>query len=273
MENKLVIGILDIVEDKLREFGVQLPDEMREDSKDPIVGFHYAELHDRIKEYLEEVGVLEKDGVSAESPASRVTRKAITEFERTILNQLEEVRDDLWDYDLDVLQFIDAEHQNCIWYGGPVATVEHKGYVCSLEACGDVAVSVMTPDCSDVMCRYYNKDNRGAYWDQDAREHLVNDRHLDELYEEGRLVFGLNNWFEVFIEDPQGVRSQITEVCSSDNLEECIIEMVETMDLIIADVEQSKRPIAERIAEATSKSIKTESGGAAKVGVKNDIEV
>ena len=57
MENKLVIGILDIVEDKLREFGVTLPDDDREDSKDPIVGYQYAELHDRIKEYLEAQGV------------------------------------------------------------------------------------------------------------------------------------------------------------------------------------------------------------------------
>lgn len=59
MENKLVIGILNIFEDKLREFGVQLPDDDREDSTDPIVGYQYAELHDRIKEFLEEQGVLQ----------------------------------------------------------------------------------------------------------------------------------------------------------------------------------------------------------------------
>ena len=58
MENKLVIGILDIVEDKLREFGIMLPADEREGSKDPIVGYHYAELHDRIAEYLEEKGLL-----------------------------------------------------------------------------------------------------------------------------------------------------------------------------------------------------------------------
>lgn len=61
MENKLVIGILNIVEDKLREFNIQIPDDDREDSKDPIVGYQYAELHDLIKEYLEEQGVMEED--------------------------------------------------------------------------------------------------------------------------------------------------------------------------------------------------------------------
>ena len=58
MENKYVIGILNIVEDKLREFGIEIPDDYREDSKDPIVGYQYAELHDRIQEYLEDNGLL-----------------------------------------------------------------------------------------------------------------------------------------------------------------------------------------------------------------------
>lgn len=71
MENKLVIGILNIVEDKLREFGIMLPDDDREDSKDPIVGYQYAELHDRIKEFLEEQGVMEK-GEDFVRPAEKV---------------------------------------------------------------------------------------------------------------------------------------------------------------------------------------------------------
>ena len=57
MENSLVVGILDIVEDKLREFGIQIPDDEREESSDPIVGYQYAELHDKIKEYLEDKGI------------------------------------------------------------------------------------------------------------------------------------------------------------------------------------------------------------------------
>lgn len=61
MESKLVFGILDIVEDKLREFGIEIPDPDRGGNNDPIVGYQYAELHDRIKEYLEEKGVMETD--------------------------------------------------------------------------------------------------------------------------------------------------------------------------------------------------------------------
>lgn len=63
MENKLVVGILNIVENKLREFGIQIPDADREDSTDPIVGYQYAELHDQIQEYLEEAGVFEDKSI------------------------------------------------------------------------------------------------------------------------------------------------------------------------------------------------------------------
>jgi len=56
--NQTVVDILNIVEDKLREFNIQIPDDDREDSSDPIVGYRYAELHDLIKEYLEDRGML-----------------------------------------------------------------------------------------------------------------------------------------------------------------------------------------------------------------------
>lgn len=77
MENKLVIGILNIVEDKLREFNIQIPDEDREDSKDPIVGYQYAELHDRIKEYLEDAGVME-EGQDFVKPSGKVSVHGIS---------------------------------------------------------------------------------------------------------------------------------------------------------------------------------------------------
>ena len=70
MENSLVIGILNIVEDKLREYGIQLPAEEREDSTDPIVGYDYAELHDRILEYLQERDLINDKKVNVFSISS-----------------------------------------------------------------------------------------------------------------------------------------------------------------------------------------------------------
>lgn len=75
-DRTIVNDILDIVEDKLREFSIQIPDDDREDSTDPIVGYHYAELHDRIKEYLEEAGFL-KDLHSSEKHLAEKDLKQI----------------------------------------------------------------------------------------------------------------------------------------------------------------------------------------------------
>ena len=238
MENKLVVGILNIVEDKLREFNVQLPDDMREDSNDPIVGFHYAELHDRIQEYLEEQGVFSKDGTTTDIAAFRKRVKAINEFERSILNQLEERGVDVGLLSLDVLHYIDDEHQYCVWYGGPVAMVEYKGYTFSLEAHGDVICSLLDDNGNEVL-HVTDKGNEGGFYHV-MKDEIDNDTEFDCLCDEGHLVLNANNWFEVFIEDPHGERSLISEVCNSDNLEECILEMVESMDLMIADVEAQK---------------------------------
>lgn len=71
MENSLVIGILNIVEDKLREYGVQLPADEREDSSDPIVGYDYAELHDRILEYLQDRELIKDPSRIGQSKASQ----------------------------------------------------------------------------------------------------------------------------------------------------------------------------------------------------------
>lgn len=78
MENKLVIGILNIFEDKLREFGIQLPDDDREDSNDPIVGYQYAELHDRIRDFLEEEGVIKAEVLSDRSQDECVKAKFVS---------------------------------------------------------------------------------------------------------------------------------------------------------------------------------------------------
>lgn len=86
MENAIVIDILNIVEDKLREFNIMLPDDFREDSTDPIVGYHYAELHDRIKEYLEEAGLLPAPSLVSGHQINR------TEELRSVDTQIQEAR-------------------------------------------------------------------------------------------------------------------------------------------------------------------------------------
>lgn len=81
MENNLVIGILNIVEDKLREYGIQLPADEREDSTDPIVGYDYAELHDRILEYLQEQDLIRDNDVIIQPASEKVFAVSIVNSE------------------------------------------------------------------------------------------------------------------------------------------------------------------------------------------------
>jgi len=51
-ENPIVLGIIEIMESLLKQHDIQIPDDFREDSTDPIVGCAFAELHDNIRDYL-----------------------------------------------------------------------------------------------------------------------------------------------------------------------------------------------------------------------------
>ena len=158
-------------------------------------------------------------------------------FKNSILSQLQKEGFDISQIMLSIEQFIDGEHKNCLWYGGPVATVEYKGHVFWLEAHGDVSVMWFAQDgFDDDEYEYVNKNNSGAYLDKDALDHFINDSHLKELDLQGRLAWQNNNWFEIFVETPDGVKHDRADVCNTDDLEDCIFEMIECMDLTIGDI-------------------------------------
>lgn len=61
MEQPIVSGIVGVVSDVLRRHNVQIPDENRGDSTEPIVGCAYAELHSALHEYLKGADMLPAD--------------------------------------------------------------------------------------------------------------------------------------------------------------------------------------------------------------------
>ena len=167
------------------------------------------------------------------------------EFRLSILAQLKEKGFDVSQIKLSIEQFIDKEHKNCIWYDGTVATVEYKNHVFWLEANGDVSVTWLPQaGFDDDYYDYDNKNVSGAYHNENALDHFVNDAHLAELDEAGRLVWQDNNWFEVFVETSDGVTYEMARVCNTDDLEECIFEMIEDMDLTINDLQEENSKIA-----------------------------
>lgn len=160
-------------------------------------------------------------------------------FEKKILTNLEENGFDTSKIELEVQDFIDEEHKRSIWYGGVVATVEYKDHVFWLEAHGDISVTWFPlPGFDDAEYDYINKNNSGAYQDDEALEHFINDEHIGILSRSDRLVWQNNNWFEVLIEKPDGTKFDfgLDGVCNSDFLDECIEEMILAMDDILDNI-------------------------------------
>ena len=149
----------------------------------------------------------------------------IEKFRQSILAQLGNKDFDVSQIDLSVEQFIDDEHKNCLWYGGVVATVEYGEHVFWLEANGDVSATLLDLDYSEMLCDVRDKYNSGRFYEI-MSSYIENDKVLGCLEDEGRLVFNNNNWFEIFVETPDGVMHDLMDVCNSDDLDDCILEMV-----------------------------------------------
>lgn len=174
----------------------------------------------------------------------------IEKFRQSILAQLKKQGFDVSQIDLSVEQFIDDEHKNCLWYGGVVATVEYCEHVFWLEALGDISATLLDLDYSEVLCDVKDKYNSGRFYEE-MSYYIKNDKDLGCLVDEDRLVFNNNNWFEIFVETPDGVKHDLMDVCNSDDLDDCILEMIDSMDELIEYV--SKDSVAMLIDNAKSR--------------------
>lgn len=162
----------------------------------------------------------------------------IKDFEEHILTQLKENKFDVSQIELEIINFIDNDHKDCLWYGGPVAEVKYKDFLFSLEARGDVNCTLFDKNNNELG---YVKDRNNAGRFRDEMAHcLANDAELHKAKKEGLLIFENNNWFEVFVRTPNMEWQQTTWLSESDDLEECVLEMIETMDEMIEEIEKNK---------------------------------
>lgn len=150
-------------------------------------------------------------------------------------------------YELNIIDFEDKKHLSSLWYGGKVATIKYKGYLFSLEANGDVKCSLFDKDNEEV-ARVKDKRN-GACFFSVMYQYLKNDKEIMLARQNGgkfyknnsfkySLVFEDENWFEIFVNSPDGEFHDLSIVCDADNLQECIIEMATSMDEIIKYLEE-----------------------------------
>lgn len=132
---------------------------------------------------------------------------------------------------LEVLDFIDIEHQNNLWYGGNVAEIKYKGYRLVIASVGDVKVEVA--DENDNYVGYVKDKNNAGIFYSEFRSFIRNDRHLVKLIAENHIIFENNNWWECFMYLPDGTFVDMMMVLESDLILEAILEVADSMDEII----------------------------------------
>ena len=183
-------------------------------------------------------------------------------FEKHILTRLSEKGFDISQIELEIINFIDNEHKDCSWYGGAVAEVKYKDFLFSLEARGDVNCTLFDKN-GDELGYVKDRNNAGSFRYEMAHC-LENDTELYKAKEDGRLVFENNNWFEIFVRTPAMEWKQVTWLSESEDIEECVFEMIETMDEMIQETDKHKqagksadKSLNDIVANATARSAAT----------------
>lgn len=208
-----------------------------------------GELRDFLMDFIEyyDVKVLEM-----EQEKTREKVGMLQQFEAGILEQLQENGVDVSQMEVHVLQFIDEKHQDCLWFGGQVASVEYKGFLFSLEARGDVIGSLLDEK-NNVIDYVRDKNNLGYFFGQ-MGDNLADDEALHAALRDGSLVLENNNWFEIFVMGPDGIWLDETWVSNSDGLGESLVEMVETMDDLLSELGLREKPLEAKLEDAHGKA-------------------
>lgn len=132
---------------------------------------------------------------------------------------------------------IDNEHRSHYWYGGQCATIEHKGYIASIEAIGDIYVEYAP----NGEYKYHVKDKANAGWLYgELRNDIKNDKELYDAIDNGDLIVDNNNWWECFIYDPQGNFHDLMWALDADYLDDAIREVKFSLDKMIKYIEEGK---------------------------------
>ena len=137
---------------------------------------------------------------------------------------------------------IDPGHKNCLWYGGALFKIEHKGYTFTVGAYGDVRATLYdTTEPGRILAEVKDKQNLGRVYDE-MRYYIEDDMALeraDGACDNMELVLDNNNWLEVLIDAPDGEQLDYGWVLQTDDIIAALEEVVVTFEEFI-DREEKK---------------------------------
>ena len=136
---------------------------------------------------------------------------------------------------------IDPQHLNCLWYGGRLFEIKHKGYTFIVGAFGEVRATLLDLKTGEVIAESCDKQQLGRFYEE-MSPYIRNDQELIDMLTasspDGELTLEWNNWLEVLIDDPKGETHDFGWVLDTENVWEAVTEVMINMDDVIKEVEE-----------------------------------
>lgn len=129
--------------------------------------------------------------------------------------------------EVDYAQYVDSDHQCCLWYGGDVASIKYGEFTFRICANGDVHFDGNFDSGQNIQVK--DKGNHGTFYD--VLHHFIPDDQALANYQYSHPnAFADTNWFEVFVADSSGKEFTESFVLDSVLLCNAIQEVVENAD-------------------------------------------
>lgn len=132
--------------------------------------------------------------------------------------------------EIEILQWIDENRTDCLWYGGDIAKATRGNHVLIFGAYGDVRVHLNGEDGHEIT---YVKDkgNQGRFYDENHL-YIKNDEELHGLIDNGQLELVDNNWIEWRVYD-KSADKYIGPDCMDNIYDSCnVLDCLEVEDII-----------------------------------------
>lgn len=126
--------------------------------------------------------------------------------------------------EVDYAQYIDSDHQCCLWYGSEVAVVKYGEFTFRICANGDVCFEGKFNNGEGV--RLEDKGNHGTFYNV-LHNLIPDDQFLANYQYSHPNAFVNTNWFEVFVIDGSGKEFTESFVLDSTYVAHAIEEVIE----------------------------------------------
>ena len=132
---------------------------------------------------------------------------------------------------VEVTDYIDDRHQDCLWYYGECAYFKYGDYDVSIVANGDIVATLLDENDNELewVSRAGYREFYGA-----MSPYIKDDTQLYDFIDDGSLVLDNNNWWEMFVyKDGYDV---FFDVLDSGSLLEAIDEATAAIPDIVDDI-------------------------------------